>query len=101
MQRRKPVTFQRRHFEFIAATIRNLPTGSNGYMHVVAPAFAKALIATNPQFNVERFLAACDGVPYKRRNRPGKKNKPVVINTSDFSLAEIKKAERLIDKMEG
>lgn len=98
MRSKGPVLFQRRHFEFIAETIRNMPFCRD--QHLVATAFASALANTNAQFSTIRFIAACDGVPHKRSNR-GKKVKPVVTNTPDFSLAEIKKAERLIDKIGG
>ena len=65
----KPV-LQRRHFEFIARTIKsiNVPgTESDlAYLAVIdairaklAEAFASELAATNPKFDQTRFIKAC------------------------------------------
>lgn len=47
----------RRHFDFIAHVIRDLPVDDKGF---VAEAFAIALRQTNPRFDKVRFLKACD-----------------------------------------
>ena len=53
---------QRRHFEFIADVIRNMPTNHSRDVRnrlVMAETFADALKATNPQFSRQRFIEAC------------------------------------------
>lgn len=54
----------KKHFEFVAATIAAMPAFSpslRDQRRSCALAFAKALEATNPNFNRERFLqAACE-----------------------------------------
>lgn len=52
------VEFQRRHFEWLAATIRTAPL-YDVERGELARHFASALAFTNPQFNRERFLLAC------------------------------------------
>jgi hypothetical protein len=54
---RKPVQFQRRHFEFIAKTIKSLPDHSARVL--AALAFIEALPSTNWQFKPDRFAEAC------------------------------------------
>lgn len=51
------VTFQHRHFAKIAAIIADIPDA--GYRADMAMHFADKLDATNPNFNRDRFLAAC------------------------------------------
>lgn len=46
---------QHRHFATIATIIRDMP----GRKDVVAAIFADRLAATNPNFDRDRFLAAC------------------------------------------
>jgi hypothetical protein len=48
----------RKHFVLIAATIKALAI-SPEYRKLVAEEFAYILRTTNPNFNRERFLAAC------------------------------------------
>jgi hypothetical protein len=50
---------QHRHFAFIAATIAAMPEHVNRIP--VAREFAKQLARTNPNFDRDRFLAACRG----------------------------------------
>lgn len=50
------LTFQRRHFEFIAETIAKIQ--APGAHYEAAVAFADALKATNPNFDRKRFLEA-------------------------------------------
>jgi hypothetical protein len=61
------MTMQRRHFELIAETIKEMVDDyANEPDHpyrdmgrVVAVRFASKLKSTNPQFNRDRFLRAC------------------------------------------
>ena len=58
----KTVEFQRRHFEFIAAVISAMNDGHQIGREAsieASGAFACALSATNPNFDREKFLAAC------------------------------------------
>lgn len=51
---------QRRHFEFIASTIRELGVVMSTIpREFVAKSFATRLEDTNPAFDRERFLTAC------------------------------------------
>lgn len=55
-------TFQHRHFAFIAATIKAMPTHAStlrAQQASCALTFAEALESTNPNFDRRRFLAAC------------------------------------------
>ena len=64
----RKVTMQKRHFEFIAATIRALrtePAPCQATLDMVAREFGRVLKQTNPLFNAERFeraTQACDFV---------------------------------------
>lgn len=49
----------RRDYERIAGTIRSLTGLSPGQRRYVATRFADRLVDTNPQFNMARFLQAC------------------------------------------
>lgn len=54
----------RKDFELIAATIRNYgpiadSTAKDNRRAGMARAFAKALSATNPRFDSDRFIKAC------------------------------------------
>ena len=51
------MTMQRRHYNFIAETIREIKDA--GYRADVAQHFADRLRYTNPNFNRARFLEAC------------------------------------------
>jgi hypothetical protein len=56
----------RKDFRLIAETIRLLPTQQGEAcavvnVCVVVERFAEALRQTNPRFNTERFIAACNG----------------------------------------
>lgn len=54
--------FQRRHYEWLASVLRNLPEDSVNVLDtrkVVVKAFANALTGTNPLFDRERFIKAC------------------------------------------
>lgn len=59
----------RKDFRLIAETIRNLPSfdvisldkADCVRFAVVVSRFADALATTNPRFNRERFIAACNG----------------------------------------
>jgi hypothetical protein len=53
---RNAVKLERRHFELIAAVIRDL--GEDNLKAVVAGKFAEALAPTNPLFNHDRFIKA-------------------------------------------
>ena len=53
-----PDDLQRRHFEYIAATIKALPDSMK--RSDVAVAFAKALQPTNVNFKRGRFVVACE-----------------------------------------
>jgi hypothetical protein len=50
-------TMQARHFCLIADVVKHLDGTARD---VAAEAFANALANTNPKFNRERFLTACD-----------------------------------------
>lgn len=50
---------QRRHFEFIAATIASINHATDNERDRTARAFVRALKPTNPNFNADRFLKAC------------------------------------------
>lgn len=64
-----PATFERRHFEQIAEIIRSAPftematsvegPWTSGQRATIAQFFARALAATNPNFDRAKFLAAC------------------------------------------
>ena len=62
------VNFQRRHYQFIADTIKflNLPEDT---IKQIAEEFTKALKGTNPNFQKTRFMEAC-GIPVDQIN-PG------------------------------
>jgi hypothetical protein len=49
----------KRHFNLIATIIRDLPFPPKT-IRAVAWAFAKGLKGTNPAFNAERFIPACE-----------------------------------------
>jgi hypothetical protein len=49
----------RRDFELIARAIRS--AGACGYTRHVSEALARELKASDPRFDPERFLAACEG----------------------------------------
>lgn len=50
----------RQHFQFIAEVIAQLDDHDELFREQVATSFANALKRTNPRFNRERFLKACD-----------------------------------------
>jgi hypothetical protein len=57
----------RRDFELIAAVVRDTTAvlgasteGTRKRRRVLAEGFARELVATNPRFNHERFLRACE-----------------------------------------
>lgn len=50
--------FQRRHYEFMAATIKGLDILLDDRIQV-AKCFARALQDTNPLFDADRFVDAC------------------------------------------
>lgn len=55
------MTMQRRHFEMIAETIKDLrrePAADQPTIEMVAREFARALARTNPRFDTERFVEA-------------------------------------------
>lgn len=57
------ISLEHRHFSFIAATIAALPDHAptlRAQKTSIAHAFADACRATNPRFDRDRFLAACD-----------------------------------------
>lgn len=54
---RKPVTMERRHFEFIAETIRTIE--DDEIRRHVARRFCAKLASTNANFDRERFMIAC------------------------------------------
>lgn len=55
-----PVEFQRCHFEWLAEAVRTSPLYDvDKEREPLAEHFASALAATNPNFNREKFLAAC------------------------------------------
>jgi hypothetical protein len=59
----RKATMQRRHFELIAATIREMrtePAPDKATLDMVASEFARALKATNGRFDAERFIAATE-----------------------------------------
>jgi hypothetical protein len=56
----KTVKMERRHFEVIAGIIKGLDRETR---HFAAPHFAEELAATNPNFDADRFLAACGVEP--------------------------------------
>jgi len=49
---------QRRHFQFVADAIASAPV-ANAARAKMAYEFAHRLRATNPQFDADRFVAAC------------------------------------------
>lgn len=49
----------KKDFELIARTIARLPLAPQD-IGIIADDFADALRSTNPAFNKDRFLAACD-----------------------------------------
>lgn len=56
------VTLEHRHFAFIAATIAAMPDHApnlRAQKASTANAFANACATTNPKFNRDRFIAAC------------------------------------------
>ena len=59
----RKIKLERRHFEFIAAILKelgdNTTMGSEIGRRDVAHTFANKLRATNPAFNYERFMKAC------------------------------------------
>lgn len=67
----KTPTLQKRHFEFIAATLKTRAVAVNAYpnqaqsvcglyeVRRLAEAFADECASTNPQFDRLRFLRAC------------------------------------------
>jgi hypothetical protein len=48
---------ERRHYELIAAIIASLPDTANKL--VVAYHFGRQLVKSNPNFDHDRFIAAC------------------------------------------
>jgi ribosomal 50S subunit-associated protein YjgA (DUF615 family) len=50
---------QHRHFATIAAIIKTYPDATSNELRQIADHFAKELADTNPNFNAERFKAAC------------------------------------------
>ena len=62
MHNTRQITMQRRHFEFIAETIRrdlHLAGINPADRAIVARVLADALRETNPRFDSSRFQAAC------------------------------------------
>jgi hypothetical protein len=52
---------QKRHYETIAKIIRDLPIAQDGLTKgLIVERFAQALKETNPRFNPERFIQACE-----------------------------------------
>jgi len=63
------MTMQRRHFELIATTIRELRVSDEVRAHT-AHIFATNLRGTNPNFDAERFKDACKPLTtYKNRSK--------------------------------
>lgn len=59
----KGVEMQHRHFAFIAATIAGMPDHApslRAQKASTAAAFASACARTNPKFDRDRFIAACE-----------------------------------------
>jgi hypothetical protein len=60
----------RQHFQFIANTIAAMPKHAaslRAQRRSCAASFADALVATNPGFKRDRFIAACfpEGLPFE------------------------------------
>ena len=56
------INFQRRHYEFIARTIREMPSFApslRAQQESCASSFANALAGANPNFDSGKFLEAC------------------------------------------
>ena len=66
----RSVTFQKRHFEFIARTIHTLYLSDSGKMQI-ARDFAGALSRTNPNFRREHFInvALTGDMTWSKRTR--------------------------------
>lgn len=55
----RPVTMQHRHYATIAAIIAEMPN-AYGERDTAACYFARRLRDTNPNFDRQRFIAACE-----------------------------------------
>lgn len=55
----RKVSFERRHYEFLAQIIRAFPIEQHYTRNVIAHHFSQWLKATNPRFDDNRFKAAC------------------------------------------
>ena len=53
------MTMQRKHFELIAETVRDMPNANTTERRNIAQWFADKLASTNPNFDRARFLRAC------------------------------------------
>ena len=63
-------TMQRRHFEFIAETIRTSTDLMDSERRIIAADFARRLRSTNQNFDAGRFMDACQpATTYKNRSR--------------------------------
>jgi len=64
------IAFQRRHYELIARTIRELNFGGVLDKQEIAREFANALQGTNPHFDRAKFIEACrPQTTYREKSR--------------------------------
>lgn len=103
------INFQRRHFEFIARMIAQLPTNNN-VRNYVATQFAHDLRYTNPNFQEDKFIAWANGDERSeseknaelRAIRKAEKERAKVTREANkpvFSLAELEKAETVVERL--
>lgn len=64
----KPV-FEHRHYKAIAASVHAIICSEVKAGNWLAEAFADQMCGTNPNFDRERFLAACRNEPINRRDK--------------------------------
>lgn len=74
-------TFEHRHFKAIAAILSDAKSAATerqfvalggldrGTVNAMVSIFADKLSATNPNFNRQRFLSACNGTPCNGRDK--------------------------------
>jgi len=89
---------QRRHFEFIAETIKvSIPDGIE--KDYTVGWWIRALQQTNCQFNAARFERACqcNPPPIPVRPKPVKPKKVKEFPEGALSLKEIHQAKRMVD----
>lgn len=60
----------KKHFQMIADTIKFLSNVTEAQREEIARDFARSLCSTNPNFDSERFVAACVGETPKRKAKP-------------------------------